>query len=483
MSFRTIARLLGAILLLLGVAMAFPLAWSIHFEETAAIRAFVISICSAFAVGVLLIAVGRGRQPELRRREGLAVVALAWILAAAVGALPFTLSDVLPSYIDSYFEAMSGFTTTGSSVLEDIEGAAKGVLFWRDFTQWLGGMGIIVLFIAVLPSLGVGGRHLFSSEIPGAVKEGLRPRIKDTALLLWEIYFVLSAAEVVLLKIQGMSTFDSMCHTFGTMATGGFSPRAASIAAYGSPMIEFTVLVFMLFAATNFSLYFLVLRGNGLAVFRDIEWRVFGGVIVFCLLAVGAELVFRGVYTAPLEALRYSSFQVVSIVTTTGFMTADFDTWPAFSRLLLVALMFLGACSGSTGGSVKVLRAIVLVKYAYYAAYKVFRPQTVFTLRVGDRVFKGETVRDIVAFFIIFSAIFLFGSLAMAAMGLDPVTACTSVSATMGNIGPGLSGVGPTGNFAAVPDAGKMLLSLFMLMGRLELYTVLALVVPAFWRE
>lgn len=483
MSFKTIAGLLGAIMLLLGVAMAFPLAWSIHFEETAAIRAFIVSICSAFALGVLLIFVGRGGHPELRRREGLAVVALAWILAAAVGALPFTFSDTLPSYIDGYFEAMSGFTTTGSSVLEDIEGAPKGVLFWRDFTQWLGGMGIIVLFIAILPSLGVGGRHLFSSEIPGAVKEGLRPRIKDTALLLWEIYFVLSAAEVVLLKVQGMSTFDSMCHTFGTMATGGFSPKAASIAAYGSPMIELTVLVFMLFAATNFSLYFLVLRGNGFAVFRDIEWRVFIGVIAFCLLAVGAELVFRGVYTAPLEALRYSSFQVVSIVTTTGFMTADFDAWPAFSRLLLVALMFLGACSGSTGGSVKVLRAIVLVKYAYYTAYKVFRPQTVFTLRIGDRVFKGETVRDIVAFFIIFSAIFLFGSLAMAAMGLDLVTACTSVSATMGNVGPGLSGVGPTENFAAVPDGGKILLSLFMLMGRLELYTVLALVVPAFWKE
>jgi trk system potassium uptake protein TrkH len=483
LSFRTIASLLGAILLLLAVAMVFPLAWSIHFGEPGAIRAFLLSIAFTAAAGSALVIVGRGRHHELRRRDGLAVVSLAWILAAAFGALPFFLSGTLPGYIDSYFEAMSGFTTTGSSVMVDIEAASQGVLFWRDFTQWLGGMGIIVLFIAILPSLGVGGRHLFSSEIPGAVKDGLRPRTKDTALLLWEIYFVISAAEVLLLRIQGMSLFDSLCHTCGTMATGGFSPKAASVGAYGSPLIEFTILVFMILAGTNFSLYFVVIRGRKTGIIRDTEWRVFGAVIALCVLGVLLELVFRGIYKAPLEALRYSSFQVVSIVTTTGFVTADFDKWPAFSRLLLVALMFLGACSGSTGGGVKVLRAIVLAKYAYHTAYKVFRPQAVFTMRVGDRVFRDDTVRDIVAFFIIFITVFLFSSLAMAAMGLDLITACTSVSATMGNIGPGLSGVGPTGHFATVPEPGKLLLSLCMLMGRLELYTVLALVVPAFWRE
>ncbi len=483
MSFKTIARLLGAILLLLAASMTLPLAWSIHFSETAAIRAFLISIGVTLAAGAALVAVGHGRARELRRREGLAVVAISWILAAAFGALPFLFSGTLPGFVDCFFEAMSGFTTTGSSVMTDIEAAPKGVLFWRDFTQWLGGMGIIVLFIAILPSLGVGGRHLFSSEIPGAVKEGLRPRVKDTALLLWEIYFVLSALETILLRLQGLSIFDSLCHTFGTMATGGFSPRTESVGAYGSPMIEMTVLLFMLLAGTNFSLYFSVLKGRPNALLKDREWRVYISVVALACVFVGAELLARGMYEAPHEALRYSSFQVVSIVTTTGFMTTDFDAWPAFSRLLLVSLMFLGACSGSTGGGMKVLRAIILVKYAYHTAYKVFRPQAVFAIKLGSRVFREDLVRDIVAFFILFASIFLIASLLMAAMGLDLVTAVTSTAATMCNIGPGLSGVGPTQNFAFIPVPGKILLSICMLMGRLELYTVLALVVPAFWRE
>lgn len=483
MSFRNIARLLGAILVLLAASMALPLAWSIHYSESDAIRSFLLSMAVTAVAGAILILIGRGQVRELRRKEGLAVVAVSWILAAVFGALPFFFSSALPGFVDCFFEAMSGFTTTGSSVMVDIEAAPKGVLFWRDFTQWLGGMGIIVLFIAILPSLGVGGRHLFSSEIPGAVKEGLRPRVKDTALLLWEIYFVISIAETLLLRVQGMSLFDSLCHTFGTMATGGFSPRTESIGAYGSPLIEMTVLFFMILAGTNFSLYFLVLRGRPSAFFQDREWRVFVSVVALACVFIGAELLARGVCSEPAEALRYSSFQVVSIVTTTGFMTTDFDAWPAFSRLLLVGLMFLGACSGSTGGGLKVLRVIILAKYAYHAAYKVFRPQAVFAMRVGERVFKEDVVRDIMAFFILFISIFVFSSLAMAAMGLDLVTAATSAAATMGNIGPGLAGVGPTEHFAFIPGPGKVLLSVCMLMGRLELYTVLALVVPAFWKD
>lgn len=483
MSFKTIAKFLGAILALLAVSMTLPLAWSMHYSESGAIRAFLYSIGATLAAGLILMVIGRGRSRDLRRREGLVVVAVAWILAAAFGALPFLLSGTLPNFVDCFFESMSGFTTTGSSVMVDIEAAPKGVLFWRDFTQWVGGMGIIVLFIAILPSLGVGGRHLFTSEIPGAVKDGLRPRVKDTALLLWEIYFLVSVAETMLLKAQGMSLFDSLCHTFGTMATGGFSPLTASVGAYGNPMIEMTVLFFMILAGTNFSLYFLVLRGQPSGIFRDREWRVFISVVALACVLIAAELLARGVYIVPLEALRFSSFQVVSILTTTGFMTADFDAWPAFSRLLLVGLMFLGASSGSTGGGLKVLRAIVLFKYAYHTAYKVFRPQAVFAMRVGDRVFKDDVVRDIIAFFIIFVSLFSFTSLAMAAMGLDLVTACTSAAATMGNIGPGLADIGPTQSFAFVPVPGKILLSLCMLMGRLELYTVLALVVPAFWKD
>jgi trk system potassium uptake protein TrkH len=483
LSFRTIARLLGAVLLLLALSMALPLAWSIHFSEAPAIRAFFISIAVTAVAGGVLMVLGRGRSLELRRRDGLAVVSLSWILAAAFGALPFLLSGALPTYVDCFFEAMSGFTTTGSSVMTNIEATAKGVLFWRDFTQWLGGMGIIVLFIAILPSLGVGGRHLFASEIPGAIKDGLRPRVKDTALLLWEIYFIISLAEVLLLQLQGVSLFESLCHTFGTMATGGFSPLTASVGAYKNPMIEMTVLLFMVLAGTNFSLYFLVLRRRPSDMLGDPEWRVYISVIALACVLVAAELLGRGVYKAPHEALRYSSFQVVSIMTTTGFMTANFDAWPAFSRLLLVALMFLGACSGSTGGGMKVLRAIVLVKYAYHVAHKVFRPQAVFAMRVGKVVIRDDVVRDIVGFFIIFTSIFLLASLAMAAMGLDIITATTSVAATMGNIGPGLGGVGPTQHFAFVPVPGKILLSICMLLGRLELYTVLALVVPAFWRE
>jgi trk system potassium uptake protein TrkH len=377
---------------------------------------------------------------------------------------------------------MSGFTTTGSTVITDIEGTPKSILFWRDFTQWLGGMGIVVLFIAVLPTLGVGGRHLFFSEIPGAVKEELKPRIKATASFLWKIYVGISLAEVGLLMLAGLGLYDALCHTFGTVATGGFSPRAASVGAYDSLAVELIIIVFMLLVGTNFSLYFHVLRRAPGRLLRDIEWRAYLVILGVATLLVTFDVLGHGVIEGVGPALRQASFQVVSIMTTTGYGTADFETWPSLSKLLLVALMFIGGCSGSTGGGMKVLRALVLGKFAYHQIRKIFEPHAVISVKLGRLTLREDTLRDILGFFILFVGIFIIASLIMAMLGLDIVSATSAVAATLCNIGPGLGIVGPTNDFAAVPAMGKLVLVACMLLGRLEIYTVMALVVPRFWR-
>lgn len=481
MNLRTVLRLVGVLIIFIGVSMSFSLFWSLYLGEPD-VGALAWSMLICFVAGGCLFGLGWQSQAPVLRREGMAMVGLSWLLAALFGALPFYLSGATPDFADAYFEAMSGFTTTGSTILLDIEALPKGVLFWRSFTHWLGGMGIVVLFVAILPYLRVSGKQLFKSEVPGPTAEVLRPRISETAALLWRIYVGLSVLLAIVLVILGMSFYDALCHTFGTMATGGFAVWNKSIGYYDSVVIDFVIVVFMILAGTNFGLYFQVIRGDWKSFWRNSEWRFYIGIILVSTALITVDLVLRHTYGSIFQALRFAGFQVVSIITTTGYGTADFEQWSSFSQLLLVALMFIGGCAGSTGGGMKVVRILVVLKQAYLGMEKVFRPHLVRTLKIGGVPVEDDVRDAILIFFCISLHVVLFGSLAIAAMGVDVITAVTAVIATLNNIGPGLGLVGPVDNFAAIPAAGKYLLSLCMVLGRLELFAVLVLFMPAFWR-
>lgn len=480
-----VVHYLGMLLALLGALMLVPLVVSILYQERDQLAFLVSAVVTASTGGALWFRTRKQPGPMMRK-ESFLVVALAWSLASAFGALPYMLAGTFTSYVDAYFEAMSGFTTTGASVLADIESQPHGILFWRDMTQWLGGLGIITLFIALFPLSRVGAAGasaLFEDEVPAPQADRVTPRIRDTARALWLIYVVISGAEVLLLLLAGMPLFDSIANTFGTMATGGYSPRNASIAHYKSPAIEWIVVLFMALAGANFGLYYMVWRGKVRHALADTELRVYLGILAGCSLLVAVDLMVSGAYPSVVEAIRSSTFQVVSMQTTTGFATADFDTWPWFSKSIILMVMFIGASSGSTGGALKVVRLVVVAKYAHRQLYAVFRPRAVLPLKLSGRVISDGTVRECVAFFILYQSIFLFSTLAVTAMGIDFITAISAVAATLGNVGPGLGQVGPTLNYASMPDLAKVLFTFDMFAGRLELWTVLILLRPAFWRE
>jgi len=471
---------LGSILLFLGISMIFPLLYALYYHEKAT-SAFIISMIITVTVGILLKKLFSPLEP-IRIKEGFAIACLGWIVAAAFGALPFMFAGTFTNFIDAYFESMSGFTTTGATVIAAIEGNPYSILFWRDFIQWLGGMGIIVLVVAILPPLGVGGMQLFKSEVPGPEPDRLKPKIKDTAKLLWRVYIVISALEVGCLYLSGMSLFDALTNMFGTMATGGFNPRNLSIAAYGNPFIEIIITFFMLIAGANFSLHYKVLHGDIKSLFKDKEFIFYCGIILFSIFAISTELrlyVYKSVFTA----LRYATFQVVSIITTTGFVTADFDTWPAFSKTILLVLMFIGGCAGSTGGAIKNIRIMLLLKQAAREFKKLIHPQAITPIRLGNKTISEEVMRNITSFFFLYIFIFVICSFIMSALGLDMVSASASVAATLGNVGPGLGIVGPTKTYTLIPPLGKIVLTICMLLGRLEIYTVLVLIVPEFWKK
>jgi trk system potassium uptake protein TrkH len=377
---------------------------------------------------------------------------------------------------------MSGFTTTGSTILTDIEAMPASLLLWRSMTQWFGGMGIIVLSLAILPMLGVGGMQLFKAEVPGPTADRLKPRIQDTAKLLWGVYVLLTIAEIMLLMAGSMSFFDALNHAFTTMATGGFSTRNASVAAYDSAYIDWVITLFMFLAGVNFSLHYLGLRGRFMDYVRNEEFRFY-----LALVVSGTALVVLfnawGVYPSFWDNLRYSAFQIVSIITTTGFGTADYELWPVICQYLLVIAMFVGGCAGSTGGGIKVARMLLLAKHAHVQLYRLIHPRAVKLVKLGDRPVEKEVMQSILGFFALYMAVFVTASFIMAGTGMDLLSAGGSVIATLSNIGPGVGTVGPIDNFAHVSAFGKITLSLCMLLGRLELFTVLVLLFPTFWHK
>lgn len=482
MHVRIILRFMGFLLAFLGLAMAIPLVASLIFREQD-IHALALSGALPLVTGLILIGLTRySGEKHLNHREGVAIVALGWMAAGLVGALPYLLSGAIPDFTDAIFESLSGFTTTGASILNHIEALPKGVLLWRSLTQWLGGMGIIVLSIAILPYLGIGGMQLYKAEVPSPVVDKLKPRIADTAKTLWKVYVLITLAEIVLLRLGGMPLFESVCHSLCTLPTGGFSPKNLSIAHYNSAYFDFIVILFMLMAGINFSLHYRFLKGDWSLFGRDPECRAF---LILCgaLILLVTFDVFGSVYDSITRAFRFAAFQVVSILTTTGFVTADYDQWSSLSRLVLLLCMFLGGMAGSTAGGMKTMRIILLTRHGYQQLFHLIHPHAVTTVKLGGKPIPTETLSSIWGFFILYMGLFVAATLIMAFLGLDLVSSIGSVAASIGNIGPGLGLVGPVKNYMEVPLLGKWVLALCMLLGRLEMYTVIVLLVPEFWRK
>jgi len=480
MNFSRVLHILSLIVLLIGFAMTPSFLFSCFYREPD-LYPWICTILITLLIGYSIYK--RTEQvSELNIKEAFCVVGLSWIVFAGFGAIPYLFSGVFSNFIDAYFEAMSGFTTTGATVITNIEALPHGILFWRSFTHWLGGMGVIVLSLVLLPLLGIGGVQLFKAESPGPSADKLTPKIAQTAKILWQVYVLLSVIEVILLYLGGMSLFDSFCHTFGTMATGGFSTKNASIGAFNSLYIEGVITVFMFLAGVNFALHYRFLIGNFNSYFKNKEFVFYSAVIIFAVIAIVLNI--NGVVYDNLgDSLRYGVFQVVSIVTTTGFCTANFDQWPAFSKLLLVFLMFLGGCAGSTGGGMKHIRVLLLLKYAARELKVVLFPKAVFAIKLGDEPVSKDVMKNVLGFFVISMFLFIGATLAMSLFGLDLVSAFTSVVATLWNIGPGLARVGAIENYAHISYPGKIVLSFCMVLGRLEIFTILLLFTRSMWKK
>ena len=478
-----IFKVLSLLSAIVSLSMVLPLGWSL-WDGSSDGKAFLLSISAGLIFSAVLFMAGKNADyNDIGVKDGFLVVSLTWIFVSLIGALPFYLGGTVPTFADAFFESASGFTTTGASVLSDIEAVPRGILFWRSLTHWLGGMGIIVLSLAILPFLGVGGMELFKAEVPGPIPEKITPRIQQTALYLWGVYAFLTVAETVLLLLGGMNLFESLTHTFGTVATGGFSPLNRSVGQYGSAYFDWIITVFMFLSGINFVLHYRLLRGHFRPLARDDEFRTYLWIVLFCIAVISADLLFRGNYDSIAEALRYSAFQVVSIITTTGFATADFELWPSFTQLILLLLMFAGACAGSTGGGMKILRLLILSRHTRAELKRVLHPHAVISVKVGGKVIDTRIQSSVTSFLILYVAVFIAGVFFMTSLGMDMESAMSGVAASLGNVGPGLGSLGPMDNYSAVPEAGKWLFSLLMLMGRLELYTVLLLFFPGTWRK
>lgn len=480
-NFRAVTHILSALLIFLGVSLIPPTLIAL-FHHEGDFQAFVITIAIAWILGIVGFLSSKTPN-ELRPKDGFLIVTAGWLLFAFIGALPFRLSGFIPSYTDSFFETMSGFTTTGASILTDIEALPHGLLFWRSLTHWLGGMGIILLSLAILPLLGVGGMQLFKAEVPGPTHDKLTPRLKSTAKLLWGVYALVSLVETILLKLAGMNWFDALCHTFGTMATGGFSTKNASIGHYHSPVIDSIIIVFMILAGINFALHYRALQGKPQVYLKDPEARFFLMIIFLATLLISMDVWRMTGGKQLFTAIQYSLFQVVSILTTTGYGTADYEQWSQLSQMILFFLMFFGGCAGSTGGGMKIIRTMILLKLSRNEIKRLIHPQAVFSLRIGNMVIPREIASNIGGFFLLYAGLTVIGIIFMSLIGLDFQTAFGSVAATINNIGPGLGQVGPTENYAHIPAIGKWFLSFLMLAGRLEIFTVLILLTFSFWKK
>ena len=471
MNYRIIISILGRILLIEAGLLLAPLAVAAIYGES--LWPFLWTIVLCLAVGGLMLAPGRKKAGTLHPREGFVSVTLSWVVISLAGALPFVFSGAIPNYISALFEIISGFTTTGASVLPAVEVVPKGVLFWRSFSHLVGGMGVLVFMMAILPTDDEHSMHLLRAEVPGPVKGKLMPRMRGTARTLYIIYLVMTAVEVVLLLLGGLNWFDALTTAFGTAGTGGFGVRNASIGAYNSAYVDIVVGVFMLLFGVNFNLYYIVLVKRSLRGLKSQELGLYLLVVAASTVTIALNILNQ--YGSILEALRYSFFQVSSIITTTGFATADFNVWPSYSRALLVLLMLMGACAGSTGGGTKVARLVIVLKAIWGEIRKLLSPRSVGRVTLDGERLDDDAIHNTMVYYMLYALFALGAFLLLTVEGYDLETTFTSVVSCLSNIGPGLNMVGPTGNFAFWSGPSKLILSLCMLLGRLEIFPVLTL--------
>ncbi len=481
MNYRIVIRVSGLLLLVEAAAMMVSLAVSLASGGSDAM-AFVWSVVACAVPGGMAVILTRRIPQTITRREGFLIVALVWLIFSLFGALPYVLSGTIPRYTDAFFETMSGFSTTGASIVDDIDAFPRGILFWRSVTHWLGGMGIIVLFLSMMPAFGIGGMQLYDAEAPGLTVEKITPRIHQTARIVWGVYVLLTLIEAVLLMLGGMSLFDSVCHAFATMATGGFSTKQASIAFWPSPYIQYVIILFMFLAGTNFTLLYFAGRGKLSRIIRDEEFRYY-----FLFVLGFTILIFSGLLittTLPAEtAFRNSLFTVVAIITTTGFATTDYLMWTPVLYMLIFILFFFGGSTGSTGGGVKIMRIVLLLKNSYYELRRIIHPSAVIPVRFNGRAVESRIISNVLAFFMFYLMVFFVSTVVLMMFVGDMDTSMGAVASCLGNIGPGLGSVGPAFTYSHIPDAGKWFLSFLMMLGRLELFTVLVIFSPSYWTD
>lgn len=479
MNRKLVFRITGRLLELMSVILLLPMLVSIFYREGEAL-AFVIAAAISLAIGLVLRLVTRTENHVIYAKEGFLVVALAWLSASLIGSLPFVISGEIPSFVDAFFETVSGFTTTGASILTDVEAMSRGMLFWRSFTHWIGGMGVLVFIIALVNNISDRSIHILRAEMPGPIIGKLVPRSRDTSKVLYIMYIVMTLAEIVLLLCGGMPLFESVVHAFGTAGTGGFGIKADSVAGY-SPYLQWVIGVFMLIFGVNFNLYYLLLVKRFKAVFRSTELWVYVGIVSVSVLLITVNI--SSMYEALPDAVRAAFFQVSSIITTTGYATTDFDLWPSFSKAVLLLLMFVGACAGSTGGGLKVSRAVILCKMVAKEVRRMIHPRSVGAVKFEGKDVDDHTQRSIATYFAVYIlcifAIFLILSLEP----FDLETNFSAVVACFNNIGPGFAGVGPAASFAGYSPFSKLLLSAAMLLGRLEIFPVLIALIPTTWMK
>lgn len=477
MEYGMVLQVLGKLLLLESALLLPPLGISLYLGQEDS-KSFIITILISLISGLILSRF-KGKEENIGIREGLSIVTLGWIILSLVGSLPLYLSGGVPTFIDAFFETVSGFTTTGATVIGDVEALPQGILFWRSFTHWIGGMGILVFTIALLPALGIGGFQIFKAESPGPVAGKIAPRIKDTAKILYIIYGGLTIVQVVLLLIGGMNFFDSLVYTFGTVGTGGLATKNNSIAFYDSTYLQLVIGVFMVISGINFSLYYLIYQGKWKEAVKDEELRLYLIIITIATIGITINLLANS-YNSISLALKDSFFQVGSIITTTGYSTTDFNLWPDFSKAILLFLMMTGGSAGSTAGGTKIIRWVVLLKVIKREILKTFHPRAVKPIKVNGEVVGEETINGITAYMAFYVIIFLISTIIIT-LEVDLVTSFSSVAATLGNIGPGLNLAGPASNFGFYSPLAKLFFSFLMLLGRLELFTMIALIVPQKW--
>lgn len=477
-----VLHIVGLFLMVLAATMAVPLVYALA-GPGGGLRPLAAAAGTSLAAGLALFVAFPRPETELTRREGVLLVALTWGAVCCFGSLPFYFSPSFASLTDAVFEATSGFTTTGATVLEKVEVLPPAIGLWRCFTHWLGGMGIVLLGVAILPLLGAGGMHLYRAEFSGARSEKLKPRVTETALALWRIYVALTLAEYVALRLAGMDPFEAACHSFSTLGTGGFSTRTASLAGFRSPLIELIVIAFMILAGINFTRHYQLWRERQVrGFFGDVEIRAYLLILLAAGALVAASLVGQGGYSWP-EAVRKALFQVASILTTTGFVTDDFERWRPLPQLLLLALMFVGGCTGSTAGGLKVARIVLLGRVVRRQFRRIVEPRGVFAVRLGGQAVPEETIQSLLNMVYLALLVFFAASAVLAAQGADLITGISAAAAAMFNIGPGLGSVGPAEHYGHLPALSKWVLAAAMLCGRLEFYTALVIFTPVFWRK